>query len=72
MQQEYILTVKDILSRQGFLKDKYINLLLKDPNILNNYKNIIVIPPFNSELFDNNKNTGKDIVNNFIKDESDF
>ena len=70
MQQEYILTVKDILSRQGFLKDKYIDLLLKDPNILNNYKNIIVIPPFNSELFDNNKNTGKDIVNNFIKNKN--
>jgi len=70
MEEEYILIAKDILSRQGFLKDKYINLLLKDPNILNNYKNIIVIPPFNSELFDNNKNKGKDIVNNFIKNKN--
>ena len=48
MDNDYLLTVKNILSRKGLIKDKYINLLLNDPDILNNYKNIIVTPHINS------------------------
>ena len=70
MDNDYLLTVKNILSRKGLIKDKYINLLLNDPDILNNYKNIIVTPHINSELFDTLKNNGKDIITYFIKDKN--
>ena len=70
MDNDYLLTVKNILSRKGLIKDKYINLLLNDPDILNNYKNIIVIHHINSELFDTLKNNGKDIITYFIKDKN--
>ena len=45
MDKDYLLTVNNILSKQALLKDKYINLLLNDLDILNNYKKNKYITP---------------------------
>jgi hypothetical protein len=65
--EEFIILLKDILSKYAYIKDKYINLLLNDSHILNNYKNIMIESPFDKELFHINTDNGKDIVNKFIK-----